>query len=287
MIKYSYVCIAVLLLLSACEKAQKETPNGFKYSVVKAGSGAVPKKGEILIFDFELRDSKDSVWNDSYKQGMEAAMQVLDTAELKNADGITQMLSELKVGDSVRSTMTVPEFFKKLIKRPIPGNIDSTRSLTYAISIKNSMALEDFLKWRKEKVTTREEKMIQEYISTNNLQAQKDTSGIYVIKKSNGTGPKPAADNCVTVKYEGKFLKDGKPFDANDNISFSLNQVITGWKRGFPLLSKGDSATFIIPSSLGYGPEGYYGIPPDAVLLFNVTLIDFKAGFDQATRQCK
>ena len=50
----------------------------------------------------------------------------------------------------------------------------------------------------------------------------------------------------------------------------------------------GDSATFYIPSKLAYGPQGYPGaIPPDAVLIFNVTLLDVKDEYDGSTRSCK
>jgi FKBP-type peptidyl-prolyl cis-trans isomerase FkpA len=39
---------------------------------------------------------------------------------------------------------------------------------------------------------------------------------------------------------------------------------------------------------LAYGPEGIPGaMPPDAVLIFDVTLLDVKKEFDQEKRQCK
>jgi FKBP-type peptidyl-prolyl cis-trans isomerase len=108
---------------------------------------------------------------------------------------------------------------------------------------------------------------------------------------SNSGGPKPTPDNCVVVKYEGKLLEkvleNEPPFDSNPKISFNLNQMIAGWKVAIPMLSKGDSATFYIPSGLGYGPQGNYGIPPNAVLVFKVTLFDFKNTYDRATNSCK
>jgi FKBP-type peptidyl-prolyl cis-trans isomerase FkpA len=287
MIKFSYVILGALLVMMSCKEAEKQTANGFKYKVVKAGTGSEPKKGEIMVFDFQLRDSKDSVWNDSYKDAMPAAIEKRDTSETKQADGITQMLSELKVGDSVKATLTVVDFFKNLVRRPVPPTIDSTLSLTYTIKVNEVMTLENFMKWRNEKIVSRDDKMINDYIAKNNLNAEKDTSGMYIVNYVKGTGPKPTAENCVQVKYEGKFLQNGQPFDANPNISFGLGQVIRGWQIGFPYLSKGDSATFLIPSRLGYGAEGFYGIPPDAVLMFNVTLLDFKNGVDPKTNQCK
>jgi FKBP-type peptidyl-prolyl cis-trans isomerase FkpA len=67
-----------------------------------------------------------------------------------------------------------------------------------------------------------------------------------------------------------------------------LNEVIPGWRLSIPMLAKGDSGTFFIPSNLAYGPQGYPGsIPPDAILMFNVKLLDFNNQVDQATRRCK
>jgi FKBP-type peptidyl-prolyl cis-trans isomerase FkpA len=287
MIKSSYALLGLFLVLISCQKSEKETASGFKYTVLKTGAGEAPKKGEILVFDFQLKDSKDSVWNDSYKDGMPAAIELRDTSEMKGADDITQMLSDLKKGDSVKASLSVVDFFKNLVRRPVPPTVDSTLMLTYTIKVNESMSLENFMKWRNEKVIARDDKMINDYLTKNNLTAVKDSTGLYIVNYTKGTGPKPTVENCVQVKYEGKLLSNGRPFDQNENISFNLAQVIRGWQIGFPQLSKGDSATFLIPSRLGYGPDGFYGIPPDAVLLFNVTLHDFKSGFDPATNQCK
>lgn len=287
MIKFSYVLLALAFALMSCEKAEKQTPNGFKYTVVKSGNSEAPKKGEILVFDFQLKDSKDSVWNESYKDNMPAAIQLADTAELRNADGITQMLSASKKGDSLKASLPVTDFFKNFVRRPLPPGIDSTLTLTYFIKVNDAMPLENFMKWRTEKVVARDDKMITDYLTKNNLTAEKDSSGLYIVNHVKGTGAKPTPANCVQVKYQGKLLSNGREFDKNENISFNLGQVIRGWQIGFGYLAKGDSATLLIPSRLGYGPDGFYGIPPDAPLLFHVTLHDFKAGFDPATNQCK
>jgi FKBP-type peptidyl-prolyl cis-trans isomerase FkpA/FKBP-type peptidyl-prolyl cis-trans isomerase FklB len=53
--------------------------------------------------------------------------------------------------------------------------------------------------------------------------------------------------------------------------------LIQGWQIGFTLLNKGSKATLYVPSSLGYGPNGYPpSIPANANLVFEIELIDFK-----------
>ena len=53
--------------------------------------------------------------------------------------------------------------------------------------------------------------------------------------------------------------------------------MIKGWDEGIMLLNKGAKARFIIPSDLAYGERGAGGvIPPNATLVFDVELVEFK-----------
>jgi FKBP-type peptidyl-prolyl cis-trans isomerase len=279
----------LLLIVIACKETGKEkvTQNGFKFTVIKEGDNKPPKTGEILLFDFQLKDSKDSVWNDSYRNGLPAAIEIRDTSEVKKQDGITQMLHMLTAGDSVKTTMPISEFFKTLVKRPVPPTMDSTLNVTYSIKAKNFMSMDDFIKWRSKTIADHDKKEIKKYLAEHKIDAKEDTSGLFYVVHNQTTGPKPAIDNCVEVKYTGKFLKNGEIFDKNGKIAFPLNQMVQGWKLAIPMLSKGDSGTFFIPSHLAYGPSGYYSIPPDAILAFDVTLLDFKNTYDEATKSCK
>jgi peptidyl-prolyl cis-trans isomerase A (cyclophilin A) len=78
-------------------------------------------------------------------------------------------------------------------------------------------------------------------------------------------------------------LADGLVFDSSyergNPIEFPLGQgqVIPGWDEGIQLLQIGDKARFVIPSHLAYGEKGAGGvIPPNAVLIFDVELIEVK-----------
>jgi cyclophilin family peptidyl-prolyl cis-trans isomerase len=107
---------------------------------------------------------------------------------------------------------------------------------------------------------------------------EKTPSGLRYKIMESGKGDKPAKGQRVAVHYKGALL-DGTVFDSsferNEPIEFALGtgQVIPGWDEGISLLSVGDKARFIIPSELAYGSRGAGGvIPPDAVLVFDVSL---------------
>ena len=52
--------------------------------------------------------------------------------------------------------------------------------------------------------------------------------------------------------------------------------VIRGWDEGITYFNKNSKGTIYIPSSLGYGASGAGGvIPPNAVLVFEIELIDY------------
>jgi len=121
-----------------------------------------------------------------------------------------------------------------------------------------------------------------EYLSENNIATEETSSGLkYTLSKTNGA-EKAKKGNTVSVHYTGKLL-DGTVFDSSRNrgpaLDFTLGvgQVISGWDEGIALLGKGDQGTLYIPSELAYGRSGAGGvIPPNADLIFEVELVDFK-----------
>jgi len=127
-----------------------------------------------------------------------------------------------------------------------------------------------------------DDKIIKEYIAKNNIKATRTESGLYYVITQKGLGPNAKPGKKVTMNYTGKLL-DGTTFDSNVDPKFShvapftfqlgSGQVIKGWDEGVQLLNMGEHATFIIPSGLAYGPGGNHGIPPNAVLLFDVELV--------------
>jgi len=101
-----------------------------------------------------------------------------------------------------------------------------------------------------------------------------------IIQK--GDGVQAEKGKNVSVHYKGQ-LADGTVFDSsykrNQPLEFpvGVGHVIPGWDEGIQLLQVGDKARMVIPSNLAYGERGAGGvIPPNAVLIFDVELMDVK-----------
>jgi peptidyl-prolyl cis-trans isomerase A (cyclophilin A) len=111
---------------------------------------------------------------------------------------------------------------------------------------------------------------------------EKTDSGLRYKIIQKGDGKKAEKGKTVSVHYTGQ-LDNGKTFDSSyprkKPIEFPLGKghVIEGWDEGIALLQVGDKARFVIPPYLGYGERGAGGvIPPNAVLVFDVELMDVK-----------
>ena len=115
---------------------------------------------------------------------------------------------------------------------------------------------------------------IKEYLHDNDLVAEKSTSGIYYKIDKVGDGVKPNINSNVDIKYKG-YLINGDVFDDNKGevAKFNLQNLIPGFQEGLLQFNESGTGTIIIPSSLGYGFYGNSGIPPGAVLFFDIELI--------------
>jgi FKBP-type peptidyl-prolyl cis-trans isomerase len=102
----------------------------------------------------------------------------------------------------------------------------------------------------------------------------------YKILKE-GTGPKPAATDSVTVNYRGTLI-NGTEFDSsykrNEPATFGVNQVIKGWTEALQLMPVGSKWQLFIPSDLAYGERSPGGeIGPNSTLIFDVELLSIGA----------
>lgn len=124
---------------------------------------------------------------------------------------------------------------------------------------------------------------ITNYLTANNIaNVIVDASGLrYTINKT-ATGNTPCLSSTVVVNYSGRVLNSSgslasTTFDAGSNAQFGLSGLILGWQIAFPKFAPGTQATLYVPSGLAYGTSSpSSAIPPNSVLVFEVTLVSFQ-----------
>ena len=113
-------------------------------------------------------------------------------------------------------------------------------------------------------------------------QAKPADSGLKIEDVKIGTGAEAKNGRTVSVHYTGTLMDETKfdsSYDRGEPISFVLGQgqVIPGWEQGILGLKVGGKRKLTIPPNLAYGERGAPGaIPPNAILKFEVELVDVK-----------
>lgn len=295
----------MLVLCVACDKSERETPSGLKFKVVKEGTGVPVRVGDVLIFNFIFKDSKDSVWRSTYEMDFPPYILMPDTAGMKREDGMTQMLRMITPGDSVVLDISIKDFFKDIVRQPIPPDFDTTLIFTYQIKAESTMTRDSFAIYQREfyqrkqaEQVIKDSTAIEAYLAKNNLTAQKTKSGLYYIITKPGKGENGQSGQAAKVDYTGYTL-DGVYFDtsvknvaiekglynperekympyAPYDVTIDRSQVIMGWHEALKVLNKGSKATIIVPSRMAYGPQGKNQIKPNEVLVFELEVVDLK-----------
>jgi FKBP-type peptidyl-prolyl cis-trans isomerase len=125
------------------------------------------------------------------------------------------------------------------------------------------------------------------FLATNKLQAGVVTlpDGLQYKILADGKGATPASNSIVKVEYRGTFV-DGTMFDSSARAGHPLqivaNHVIPGWTEALTRMKVGSKWQVFIPAKLAYGEQGRGSIPPDAVLIFEMELLDTQEGPAQA-----
>lgn len=106
-------------------------------------------------------------------------------------------------------------------------------------------------------------------------------SGLQYQVISQGTGARPGPNDTVKINYTGTFV-DGTVFDASSKhpgggpADIPLAGVIPGFREGLQLMQVGGHYKLFIPSNLAYGAQPQPPMPPNATLIFDVTLVGTK-----------
>ncbi|HTJ49525.1 MAG TPA: FKBP-type peptidyl-prolyl cis-trans isomerase [Cyclobacteriaceae bacterium] len=298
---FSIAAMGALLMMAACNSNVKKTPNGMEFSIAKAGDGVLAKTDEVLVFEYQMKDSKDSVWADTHKIGFPAAVLIADTSALKTENGMVQMFRQLSKGDSVIVNMPIKKFFKDIVGSGLPPKMDSTLSISYLISVTEITNREKYMAKQQELMQkkqteqlTKDVEAIDKFLAEKAIKADTTSSGLRYVITQPGTGANATPGQSVKVHYAG-YLLDGNYFDtsikavaqekglydarrepyAPFDVVIERSNVIRGWHEALKLMNKGSKATFYIPSTLGYGSQrAGEKIAENSILVFDIEMVD-------------
>jgi len=104
---------------------------------------------------------------------------------------------------------------------------------------------------------------------------------LIVQDEKSGTGPGAKLGDVAVVSYVGR-LKDGSVFDSSEGrepLVFQIgdSRIIAGLNAGMQGMRVGGKRLLIIPSDLAYGAQQMGPIPPNATLIFEVSLLSLSA----------
>lgn len=295
---------ALVLLLSAglssCKKTAT-TSDGIEYTYIEEGRDAV-EDGDYVIYHFEAKNAKDSIFISSYSQPLPPYLQ--KNAATPTSRGIDEIFMNLKKGDSIVVNAPAEKIFGV---GGVPPFLTNEENVTIAIGVLNVIEEELFQDYFNDLMAAEQEKQakkaeaqlaldivqIEKYVAENNLNASRTESGLFYVIEKEGDGPEIEQGNTASVDYTG-YVLDGTLFDTSVeetarkngtfqegrsyaplSIEVGVGRVIKGWDEGLLLLKKGSKAKFIIPSPLAYGPnQRSEVIVPNSILVFDVEIAD-------------
>ncbi|MCX6169320.1 MAG: M20/M25/M40 family metallo-hydrolase [Ignavibacteriales bacterium] len=136
-----------------------------------------------------------------------------------------------------------------------------------------------------------------EKIKSDFPNAVETPGGIKYIIKKEGTGNKPQNGSILTVKYTGKFLLNGREFvstsidgkpdaiETSEVFEYTIGKtkINPGLDEALADMKQGEVRTVIVPSSIAYGSNGFYGksipgkkrfvISPNTTLVYEIEII--------------
>jgi len=113
--------------------------------------------------------------------------------------------------------------------------------------------------------------LIDEYLASNNVTAEADTSGLRYSIVTKGSDFKPQLVDSIQVNYS-LFLLNGDSIFTKGQNTFLLDKMIRAWRIALPLVGESAKLKLFVPSGLAYGNYRTGPIPANSNLIFDIEL---------------
>jgi FKBP-type peptidyl-prolyl cis-trans isomerase len=296
-LKMATLLVAAAVMLAACSKKEGTTAGGVHYSFEKMNPKAQQvQEGDVVVG--ELVVMFDTVKIFSNVGHPERVLQAVE------GDPFYEGLMLLHVGDKATIAIEADTLAKLVERGQLPPTYTpgSGQKVSYILTVEDIVTKEELDAERENYMAEMQQRQqnepaeIEAYVKANNITVKPTESGLYIVVKKKGKGPKATAGKTVAVNYTGTLL-DGTMFDSSvesDAIRGGINtpgrpyepftykmgerNIIRGWMEGLEGQTEGTIMQLIIPSDLAYGPMGTQDgrIQPFTPLVFDMEIVSVK-----------
>ncbi len=234
-----------------------ETDSGLKYYDIVVGTGAMPASSQATV---TAHFSGYLVNGEQFATTRDGAAQQLPLSQVP--PGLAEGISTMRTGGQRKLIIPAEMGFGEAGRGGIPPNA----TIIFDVELFEDV---DYSK-------------VPEVLPGEPVEGEPVTlpSGLMYYEFAEGSGEQPAGPaTVVRVHYTG-WTNDGNEFDSSYDTpggqpyQTPLNKVIRGWTEGVGGMKVGGKRKLVIPSELAYGPGGRPGIPPRALLIFDVELVE-------------
>jgi FKBP-type peptidyl-prolyl cis-trans isomerase FkpA len=287
MFKKLSVAMLAASMLVGCNKNKIEVKEGVKIQFHSHDDKAKKvKEGDIISFLIRIKTGSDSLLQEQVDVSKPARDMVGPTGQDGYKGSLRDGLRLLSLGDSATIYVPVDSIGKS--GQQLPPFLKKGTDIKYTIKVLKVQSKAEFEKvmaaeQAKAKVESEARKaqlpqLMADYVKKSGMAFKTTPSGLQYSVQREGTGDSPQNGFTCKCNYVGKFL-DGKIFDQNKNMDMPIGGMIPGFNEALMMMKKGGKTTFLIPPAIGYGEQGQPPvIPGNSPLVFEVELLDFKAG---------
>lgn len=282
--------IGLLFIVNSCQRAPwrkqirglKAYPkNEFWYEWIGLDKNATkPAIGEEVRIDYTISKG-NKLLDQSYDDIYPILVQI---PEDRYDNFFTKALKLMAEGDSIRLLIPAADIPELLGEYILEFGEEDLVTFTYKMhQIKNQEMLQQeiieeqvYLDSIRQKIPL----LIPQFNNNQLEQVQKTASGLSYIIVDEGSGPKAAIGDAVSVHYicfsdSGKIVDDSYTNMVPLSFIIGSQSLIEGWSEGTTLLKQGGKAVLFIPPHLAYGIQGNGNlIPPNSWVTFFIELMD-------------
>jgi FKBP-type peptidyl-prolyl cis-trans isomerase FkpA len=295
MFKLGIYTFAVAALLAGCKGNGFETDaaTGVQYKFFKhADNGQKPSLGDIVNVKMVFKNDKDSVINNSQKNGDSTGTFRVPLNKTFNGcleQGITLMY----IGDSAEFKVSTDSLFAKMSRDPhakMPPFLHPGTFLTFNITLVKIQTQKDANAEREQMMEKYKAEMMErkgkeagdiaKFLSDNKYTAKPTKDSLFFLVRSGKAGKAVKEGDSIYVKYT-LYQLDGTVLETSDHgpghnaypvVYSKTMSVIPGWIEALGMMHDGEKVKVLIPSAIAYGARGNRGIAPFTPLVFDLEI---------------